>query len=320
MRSVQIDTIKGLMIIFMVIGHITLDVSWYKTLHTLIYSFHMPIFLIISGMFFNKDKSTILRITRMIGLPYFVFCTIYLVSLSLVHSFGIKTNTQPISSLGEYAITIFSGGAGSFWFLFTLIVIQIVLRTTQKINNLINGDELSYKVLMLLIFSLIFSINGIDLKIENVVYFLIGYYFIPKGIVDRATVSRHYLIYIVGILLLAINYHNILSFSFFKISYILLLFNLLQQLASQLKLNGFVVKTISLIGRNSLLVLVFHVFFLLLFKPFYSISLQIDPSGISYLLFTTIGSVIGSIIAGVLIDKSGVTKYLFGVPKIFRVS
>ena len=76
-RSKYIDVMKGLLIILVVIGHLPFFDYNSRTL-TLIYSFHMPAFLIIGGMLshINEDTklSTILY-KRIKGtlIPYFLF-------------------------------------------------------------------------------------------------------------------------------------------------------------------------------------------------------------------------------------------------------
>ncbi len=84
-RSKYIDVMKGLLITLVVIGHLPFFDYNSRTL-TLIYSFHMPAFLIIGGMLSHIDKNTKLStiiIKRIKGtlIPYFTF---YIISFFLV--------------------------------------------------------------------------------------------------------------------------------------------------------------------------------------------------------------------------------------------
>ena len=84
-RSKYIDVMKGLLIILVVIGHLPFFDYNSRTL-TLIYSFHMPAFLIIGGMLSHIDESTELftiLYKRVKGtlIPYFLF---YFISFFLV--------------------------------------------------------------------------------------------------------------------------------------------------------------------------------------------------------------------------------------------
>ena len=48
-RIEYIDIAKGIAIILMIMGHVCSYGSWKRNI---IYSFHMPLFIIVSGMFF----------------------------------------------------------------------------------------------------------------------------------------------------------------------------------------------------------------------------------------------------------------------------
>ena len=52
-RLDYIDDAKAFAILLMIIGHM----ATYKTVDVLIYGFHIPLFFIVSGMFFNPDRS-----------------------------------------------------------------------------------------------------------------------------------------------------------------------------------------------------------------------------------------------------------------------
>ena len=55
-RISYIDSLKGLGIILIVVGHI---IPYESMLHVWIYSFHVPIFFIISGMLFKMKQEEI---------------------------------------------------------------------------------------------------------------------------------------------------------------------------------------------------------------------------------------------------------------------
>lgn len=102
-RSVYIDVMKGLLITLVVIGHLPFFEYDSRTL-TLIYSFHMPAFLILGGILSHvEEKTTYLDILskRFKGtlIPYFVF---YFISLILV---PVDTPDKKIHAI----ITMFKG-------------------------------------------------------------------------------------------------------------------------------------------------------------------------------------------------------------------
>ena len=51
-RNQEVDILKGIGIFLMVFDH----VGWGSTIHTLIQSFHMPLFFIASGLLWHSQK------------------------------------------------------------------------------------------------------------------------------------------------------------------------------------------------------------------------------------------------------------------------
>lgn len=69
-RIKYLDIARGIAIILMIVGHV---VSGKK--RNIIFSFHMPLFIIISGMFFKTErtlKEEILNIIKKLIVPYFI--------------------------------------------------------------------------------------------------------------------------------------------------------------------------------------------------------------------------------------------------------
>ena len=79
MRKPEFDILKGLLIIFVVIGHV---VNGDSEVHTVIFWFHMPVFLMTSGYFIKDvpiDKScfnkTLSKLLNRYLVPYFSWST-----------------------------------------------------------------------------------------------------------------------------------------------------------------------------------------------------------------------------------------------------
>lgn len=71
-RNKTIDCMKGLAIIFMVVGHIHISALVDK----FIYSFHMPLFFIVSGYLYHRRTVSLEYLKKKVKtliLPYFVF-------------------------------------------------------------------------------------------------------------------------------------------------------------------------------------------------------------------------------------------------------
>ena len=113
-----IDYSKGIAILFVIFGH----VYWGNNIVTTwIYSFHMPLFFIISGFLLklnkNKDiKSVILKKFKSLMVPYILFSIINILGYYLINDLlyiGLRENIFN-------TITLF--GVGALWFLPALFI------------------------------------------------------------------------------------------------------------------------------------------------------------------------------------------------------
>lgn len=80
-RDYGLDNIKSLLIVLVVLGHILEEISMKGSLgliRCLIYSFHMPMFIFVSGYFSKKDIESKTLIQNYL-IPYFIFNTIWMI-------------------------------------------------------------------------------------------------------------------------------------------------------------------------------------------------------------------------------------------------
>lgn len=74
-RNSSVDIIKGIGIILVIMGHISENLF----INRLIYSFHMPLFFILSGYAYinynktNNIKDFIIKKLKTIVIPYFIY-------------------------------------------------------------------------------------------------------------------------------------------------------------------------------------------------------------------------------------------------------
>lgn len=148
-RLDYIDMAKGLAIICMIIGHMAI-----KNISIFIYSFHMPLFFLISGFFLRRDVALSKRFVQL-AKPY-AFTVLIMLCYALVLSYitynehVIGGNWRPLSILKDFIISIFYGscdnirlglhgdnGIGALWFLQTLFVAQWMIHIVLKVKNTI---------------------------------------------------------------------------------------------------------------------------------------------------------------------------------------
>ena len=113
-----IDYSKGIAILFVIFGHVY---SGNNIATTWIYSFHIPLFFIISGFLLklnkNKDtKSMILKKFKSLMVPYILFSIINIVGFYLIKDLSYEVFKGNIFN----TITLF--GIGALWFLPALFI------------------------------------------------------------------------------------------------------------------------------------------------------------------------------------------------------
>lgn len=120
-RTQSVDIVKGILIIMVVVAHAQTDV-----LHDIIFTFHMPLFFVISGFLMKREK--LLKVGYVLGkikhlmIPYVV----YLVLDMLLVRKTISAHDWMYAIWGGRAIT------GVYWYitcyLFTLFLLFTLLK------------------------------------------------------------------------------------------------------------------------------------------------------------------------------------------------
>lgn len=162
-RDISLDTLKGFLILLVILGHLIGSLSTLEgAIWNWIYTFHMPLFVLISGYFSRRDKLKLSSIIK----PLLVFQFINaLLLLALGKSFSVSFLLVPYWTL---------------WYLLSLVFWRIILRyTPQRILNK------PYLLLSLTFVGALFigtflphgRIFSIQRTISFLPFFLMGYYF-----------------------------------------------------------------------------------------------------------------------------------------------
>lgn len=130
-----IDTLKGIGIILVVAGH-TLSSDF----RLFVYSFHMPLFFMISGYLFKEDDviNFAKRKIKSIAIPYFS----YIVIFSLLEIYKIDFSNPNLLLKIKYIIynslyggELLTGQFGVFWFVSVLFITQQLYNLLLKTKN-----------------------------------------------------------------------------------------------------------------------------------------------------------------------------------------
>ncbi len=212
-RLEYIDVARGIAIILMIFAHTCHE----PITRRIIYSFHMPIFFVISGYFYKKRKfkEELEKDFFSLIIPYFITCIIvcfldYFNNRNLLMT-NIKTSLLGIGV--THGILNDLTTVGPIWFLACMFFSKILFCI---INNIIKKDKI------LLIVCILFNIVGftiskfiflpfsLDVAFIIQVYLYVGKYIKEKGLFERKLSIKSVVIllsmWILGIILGEFNY------------------------------------------------------------------------------------------------------------------
>lgn len=143
-RIEYIDVMKGMAILLVVIGHYLLWTPW---IPTIIWSFHMPLFVFLNGFFFTPNEPTriIKKGFKVYMAPYFIvwFCLVFIDTTASVVSDntawgGVKriiSGLYGLASNNTLNRPSFVEKIGAIWFLRALFVGNIMMSVVIRYFN-----------------------------------------------------------------------------------------------------------------------------------------------------------------------------------------
>lgn len=193
MRDNRLDTLKGFLIILVVLGHLIRECGYQEGLNQsislYIYSFHMPLFILVSG-FLTRRKSDIKIFwggVLNIIVPLLVFQFISVLP-------GVLTNPSLLHSISFYLTPYWT-----LWYLLSLIIWRFFIQFVSK--------QILGKPILLIVISIIVSLlsglihNGEVLSIQRTLnffpFFLFGYY-LREGCFNALLFNRTVSLLIIG--------------------------------------------------------------------------------------------------------------------------
>lgn len=259
MRNVTFDIMKGLGIICMILGHIPVG----GITQQVIYSFHMPMFFFISGYFFSRKNTFLEFITGK-------FKTILLPALFTI---GILLLYRVLTYLlNGTELVLFSHIIGPLWFLFALFWGVTILYFITKLKSAKVRLAVS---LLVSIIGLLFSHYYLETHINilqgmvAVPFLIIGYelrHLSNNKNIRSFTSDNFYKLLVVSFITwglgiffshLDMKINNFGCFVFDIISSFMgCLF--IYQISKKMQTNNFIAKSLSYIGRYSIVFLCMH--------------------------------------------------------------
>lgn len=337
-RIPEIDFFKGVFILLMVTFHLIYIGDSYPYAKQIVYTFHMPGFLLISG-YLMKRGLTAQRFWRNVWwllVPYAVMEVGYVVMSALL----------PVREAVDHLIfsllfdKLLLHPLGPYWYLHTLILCLIISRVGERVPSSIGlwsawvqrgprllsdaADEASpklsvsapmlvlrftFSMVMVLFFSQLFGL----LNAANGLYFMLGVLLAESGRSPRTLLWHSWW----ALLPLALLYswpealHRATPAGMLIIY---LVFSLLMQLYHLLPHR--LVQWLEQIGRHSLPIYLFSPLFTMALK--FAVPLfAFDPSDLIYCAVALSLTTAGSLFIAKALDTIHLTPYLFGKERIY---
>ncbi len=307
-RISELDFLKCIFILLMIAFHLVYIGDSYPYIKNIVYTFHIPAFLIISGYLMNIEKPLLgfLKTIFWLTVPYLIMESGYIVSASFL---PIREHINNLT-LDVFINKLFLKPIGPYWYLHTMIICYIV-------SYLFFIGFKSHRFLLsrIIVSSLVLCGLSVYLGIislSSVFYFLLGF-IIRQSSVDFLSFFKSSWMSIVGFLVLIIDPDNLDRFT---IGGILITYLAISALLAIYKvLPRFISSFLNYIGSHSLLLFLFSPLFTILVKPLVGI-LSFDSSGLIFLIVSLIINIAGCFSVGMVIDYLGITPFIFGKSRI----
>lgn len=300
-RIKELDFLKCILILLMILFHLVYIGDLYPYLKAVVYTFHMPGFLIISGFLLNTDKS-LRAFTHMIWwifVPYIVMESAYVAMASLL---PIREHIDHLT-ISVLLEKILLEPIGPYWYLHTMMLCSVVWYLTTKMIGCHDLIRLSFYAIGLYLLS-----RGGLIAWESGLYFLIGVAIRCTGIPFTKVFAPHLLslIPLVGLCLFGTNLDRGtlpgIAIVYFSISFLLALYPYVTP-----RLD----KVTAFIGRNTLPLLLFSPIFTLLAKGLVPLFV-FDPTGILFAVGSVAIAVTGCFFIVWMMDRIGFSRWFFG--------
>ena len=301
-RIKELDYLKGVLILLVISFHLVYFEQLHPDLKQVVYCFHMPGFLLISGYLMNisKEPKDFLKTLLWLAVPYLVMESGY------IYMASILPINEHIESLTPQVFLdrLFLHPLGPYWYLHALILCGGLY---YYIYNNVERGLMTRFLLIGIAYYVLAHILGI-LSFSSSLYFLAGAVLRQRG--------KDFLLFFLPTRLSLIAFALLACFSkyptqaslngalivYFAISSLLSLYEHLPERVRQ----SFV-----FLGRNSLMLYVFSPIFTVLCKQFVPY-LKFDPTGLLFLTVSLAFCVLGSLLIAKLMDLVGVSRFFFG--------
>ncbi len=312
-RNTELDFIRAILIMLMILIHIVSFGNAYPHLKAGILSFMMPTFLIVTGYLVNIEKTPrqMLRYLMCLILPYVIMVTGFSV---LSYFMPVRDGITELS-IGQISEKILVTSIGPYWFIQTMIICGVLYYVAFKgrfRNHLHSKERSTYTSLFIFAILLAIVSQHPALSPSAAVYYFIGVA-IRQCHVDWSKMFRPEP---AAIVLWAFLLCQTDWYSWGSIAVVASCWCCISTLMWIHKFTTKIDSTLLYIGRNTLPIYLFHPIFTMAAK-FYHPLFAWDKSEVVFALFTVALAIAGSLLIAWAMEKTR-TAYVFGKGTLLR--
>lgn len=307
MRIQELDYLKCVLIMLMVTFHLVYIGDGHPYAKQVVYTFHMPAFLLISGYLMNVAKpwKVFLRTIFWFFVPYVVMESGYTVMASVL---PIREHIDQLT-VQVFLEKLLLRPLGPYWYLHTLILCGL---TYYGVFSLPRLSLLTRHVLTGIVFALYARLHLVELSYS---YYMLAGIVIRHSGLSFLQVFRPSWLSVVAFAMLAAFPQNLHAYApggvlmvYLAMSILLVVFPFV---------TGRCRAVMLFLGRNTLPLFLFSPVFTILCKPLVPY-LQFDPTDLLFLVVSLTFCLSGSVAIAWLMDRLHVSPFFFGTAKSLR--
>ena len=303
-RIKELDYIKGILILLVVAFHLVYFSEMYPYAKQVVYTFHMPAFLLISGYLMNFEKASKSFFATMLWLavPYLIMEGGYIIMAAIL---PIREHIEHLTP-AVFLDKLFLHPIGPYWYLQTLVICGILWRLLLRLERL----HLVAKVL--------FFCGMLYLcKDFEIVTPACGYYFLAGALmrnkkVDFTLLFKGRLICPILFAILICIETNLYKANPLSILIVYTFISSCMYAFEKLENHGGrITQMLKFIGRNTLTIYLFSPIFTILCKHLVPL-VSFDPTGLIFLILSLLICTTGSLAIARMLELLGISKWIFG--------
>lgn len=300
-RIGELDFLKGFLIILVISFHLVYIGDSHPYAKQVVYTFHMPGFLLISGYLINVQKrwKDFLRTMCHYAVPYILIESGYIVMASLL---PIREHLD-VLTVGVFFEKLILHPLGPYWYLQTLIVCGLAYAVVSRLHFI---KPLSQFILLGIVFYVISHFGGV-LTFGHTMYFLAGAMIKRSGL-SFTTFFQPSSLAIVAFALLALYPQNLKMDAPGGILMVVLVISAVFFAYSHV---GDKPRRLMLyLGRKTLPLFLFSPIFTFVCKPLVPL-FQFDRTDLMFLVVSLLICISGSLAVDWVMDKTGLSHYFY---------